>query len=83
MLVCVVALFLLCWGPRFVLEFLLKLHLESFFTPTVYWIRVGVFLLPFLHAIINPFIYLVMCKNIREAVLSMVSHGLLLVVKHM
>ena len=72
MLVCVVLLFLCCWGPRFVLEFLLKLRLGSFYTPFMYWFRVCVFMLPFLHAVVNPTVYFVMSKSIRTSVVKQV-----------
>ena len=73
MLICVVVLFLVCWGPRFVLEFLLKLQLDVFFSPVVYWTRVAVFLLPFVHAVVNPVIYIAMSNNIRAAVIKQVG----------
>ncbi len=73
MLICVVLLFLVCWGPRFVMEFLLELHLEAFFSPVVYWVRVALFLLPFVHAVVNPIFYLVLSKNIRVAVIKQVG----------
>jgi hypothetical protein len=65
MLICVVVLFLFCWGPRFVLELLLKLRLDSMFTDTVYWTKVVVYALPFVHAVLNPIIYFSMSRNIR------------------
>ena len=69
MLILVVVLFLLCWGPRhrkfptflqhvkdnflllrFIMETALKMGVLRF-NNTVYWVRVGLFLLPFLHSI--------------------------------
>ena len=47
------------------MEFLLKLQLDIFFNPTAYWIRVAIFLLPFIHAVLNPLIYFAMSKYIR------------------
>ncbi len=72
MLIWVVLLFLICWGPRFVMEFLLKLHLTSFFTQFVYWLKVALFLLPFVHAVLNPIFYLLLSKNIRVSVIKQV-----------
>ena len=66
MLICVVVAFLVCWGPRFVMEFLLKLQLDIFFNPTAYWIRVAIFLLPFIHAVLNPLIYFAFTRGFRD-----------------
>ena len=52
MLILVVVLFLLCWGPRFIMETALKMQVLQF-NNYVYWVRVGLFLLPFLHSISN------------------------------
>ena len=73
MLISVVLLFLTCWGPRFILELLLKLQLDIFFTPTAYWIRVTLFILPFVHAVLNPVIYFAMSKNIRANIVRQVA----------
>ena len=53
MLICVVILFLLCWGPRFIMELCMKLQLVQF-NDHVYNIRIILFLLPHIHAILNP-----------------------------
>ena len=65
MLILVVVLFLLCWGPRlakylqrlcftffprFIMETTLKMQIVQF-NNAVYWVRVVIFLLPFLHSI--------------------------------
>lgn len=70
MLILVVILFVLCWGPRFLLETLLKISgaipEEIKYSPVFYWIRVIFFSLPFIHAIINPLIYFSMSKHFRD-----------------
>ncbi len=72
MLICVVILFLCCWGPRFVMEFLLKLPIRGKFSSFVYWTKIAVVLLPFVHAVLNPVIYLMLSKNIRSSVAKQV-----------
>ena len=58
------------WKPgniyvfRFIMETLLKLGFLEF-THSVYYYRVVFFLLPFVHAIINPLIYITMSKHFR------------------
>ena len=66
MLICVVVLFLLCWGPRFFMEICIKMQLEGMFLTSVYWTRVALFLLPFIHAIFNPIVYFAMSRNFRQ-----------------
>lgn len=66
MLICVVVLFLLCWGPRFIMEVVMKMQLDLF-TPSVYWTRVTLFLLPFIHALFNPIVYFIMSQSFRQS----------------
>lgn len=56
MLILVVVLFLVCWGPRLLLNTLIKWGLPSF-DHTVYQLRIAFYLMPFIHSCINPFIY--------------------------
>ncbi|KAK2721957.1 galanin receptor 2a-like [Artemia franciscana] len=67
MLILVVALFLLCWGPKFIVDTVK--HQESFaaFTALFYKINYISYLLPFIHSCVNPVIYSFMSKNFRES----------------
>ena len=56
MLILVVLLFLICWGPRLILNSLIKWGLKSY-DPTVYQLRIAFYLMPFIHSCINPIIY--------------------------
>lgn len=56
MLILVVVLFLVCWGPRLLLNALMKWGLSSY-DHTVYHLRIAFYLLPFIHSCINPVIY--------------------------
>ena len=67
MLICVVILFFICWGPRFIMEIIIKSHTITQFNHALYWSRVILFLLPFVHAVINPIIYMIMSKNFRTS----------------
>ncbi|XP_049953328.1 galanin receptor type 1-like isoform X1 [Schistocerca serialis cubense] len=66
MLILVVVLFLLCWGPRIIMNMLTKIGLQSF-TPTEYTMRVVFNILPVIHACFNPVIYSFMSKNFRRS----------------
>ena len=67
MLICIVVLFLFCWGPRLITEILLKIEFRWKFTNEFYWTRVVLFLLPFIHAIFNPIVYFIMSQNFRRS----------------
>ena len=75
MLICVVILFLLCWGPRFIMELLMKMQFPWLYKEHVYVIRIVLFLLPMVHAILNPVVYFIMNRNFRNAVLHRCSTG--------
>ena len=70
MLICVVILFLLCWGPRFIMELLMKMQFSWLYYEHVYIIRIVLFLLPMIHAILNPVVYFIMSNNFRNSVLA-------------
>uniref|UniRef100_T1JNM4 G-protein coupled receptors family 1 profile domain-containing protein n=1 Tax=Strigamia maritima TaxID=126957 RepID=T1JNM4_STRMM len=65
MLILVILLFLICWGPRLIMELLIKHHLDVF-SPAVYHIRITFYLLPFIHGCINPVIYGFMSTKFRR-----------------
>lgn len=56
MLILVVVLFLICWGPRLLLNTIIKWGLKNF-SPAIYQLRFIFNLLPFVHSCINPVIY--------------------------
>ena len=70
MLICVVILFLLCWGPRFIMEFLIKMRLAEFVDYTSYIVRVVLYLLPMVHSLLNPVVYFIMNSTFRNSVVS-------------
>ncbi len=67
MLVLIVLLFLLCWGPRLIMNVLIKLGLTSF-THSAYTARIACYLLSFIHSALNPFVYGLMSSNFRKMV---------------
>ena len=71
MLICIVIIFLLCWGPRFIFEVLMKMHILPF-ENIVYTLRTVLYLLPMVHAILNPVIYFLMSQNFRNSVVTKV-----------
>lgn len=66
MLIVVVVLFLLCWGPRIIMEICINLGLQQF-TQVFYNFKIVFILLPFIHCCINPIIYCFMSKNFRRS----------------
>ena len=67
MLLLVIALFLICWGPRLIFNIVVKLELQSH-GPTTYTIRVASYLLSFIHSALNPFVYGLMSSTFRNIV---------------
>jgi len=75
MLICIVIVFLLCWGPRFIMELLMKMQFSWLYYQHVYVIRTVLFLLPMVHAILNPMIYFIMSRNFRNSVVKKCANG--------
>lgn len=67
MLLLVIALFLICWGPRLIFNVVVKLELQSY-TSTTYTIRVASYLLSFIHSALNPFVYGLMSSTFRNII---------------
>lgn len=67
MLVLIVILFLLCWGPRLIMNVLVKLGLRTYST-WIYNTRIICNLLSFVHSALNPFVYGFMSSNFRSMV---------------
>ena len=67
MLLLVIALFLVCWGPRLLFNVIVKLELQSY-TKLTYTIRVASHLLSFIHSALNPFVYGLMSSTFRNIV---------------
>ena len=66
MLMAIVVLFVLCWGPTIVTEMLIGLGRQTF-TQEFYVFKWVSSLLPFVHCCINPVIYCFMSKNFRDS----------------
>nr|XP_042900361.1 cholecystokinin receptor type A-like [Parasteatoda tepidariorum] len=69
MLILVIILFLMCWGPRLIMHVIIKHGLNSF-TDHIYNLRVATYLLSFAHSAINPIIYGFMSTNFRKMMLQ-------------
>jgi hypothetical protein len=67
MLLLVIALFLICWGPRLIFNVVVKLELQSY-TTTTYTVRVASYLLSFIHSALNPFVYGLMSSTFRNII---------------
>lgn len=66
MLILVIVLFLICWGSRLSMEILIKVGLDTF-SQEIYFLRIAINLLPYVHSCLNPFIYSLMSKNFRRS----------------
>lgn len=75
MLILIVLLFLLCWGPRLTLELMLKTSFlsEFQFTSFFYAIRVCLYMLPFVHSCLNPIVYCLMSSKFRSQLLQLLN----------
>ncbi len=65
MLILVVILFLICWGPRLIMEIIIKCCL-SVFNNFTYLLRITFYLLPFVHSCLNPIVYGFMSTKFRR-----------------
>lgn len=66
MLILVIVLFLICWGSRLSMEISIKIGLSTF-SQEIYFLRIAINLLPYVHSCLNPFIYSLMSKNFRRS----------------
>lgn len=66
MLILVIVLFLICWGSRLSMEIMIKVGLDTF-SQEIYFVRIAINLLPFVHSCLNPFIYSLMSKTFRRS----------------
>ncbi|XP_037092317.1 galanin receptor type 2-like isoform X2 [Pollicipes pollicipes] len=65
MLILIIALFMLCWGPRLIMRLMMVLGLP-FYSNSTYSLKVAFYLLPFVHSCMNPVIYTLMSTNFRR-----------------
>lgn len=69
MLILVIILFLVCWGPRLIMHTMIKYGL-TYFTEHAYNMRVAFYLMSFVHSAVNPIIYGFMSTNFRKMMLQ-------------
>lgn len=74
MLIFVVVIFLVCWGPRLVMNVIIKFGLHSY-TQFTYTARVACYLLSFIHSAANPFVYGLMSSNFRRRLCRSCGRG--------
>ena len=65
MLLFIVVIFHVCWGPRLVMNVMIATGLTNFDQFT-YNARVAFYLLSFIHSALNPFVYGFMSSNFRS-----------------
>ena len=69
MLILIVLLFLVCWGPRLTMEVVIKCCLQQF-NHITYALRIVFYLLPFIHSGINPIVYILMSTKFRNQLIN-------------
>ncbi|XP_064477213.1 cholecystokinin receptor type A-like [Ornithodoros turicata] len=74
MLILVVLLFLLCWGPRLIMEIAFKCCL-TIFDNGVYTVRFLFYLMPFVHSCLNPIVYCFMSTKFRKRMLRCIERS--------
>ncbi|KAL5016000.1 hypothetical protein ScPMuIL_005589 [Solemya velum] len=75
MLLAVISVFLLCWGPSLIIQVLLRLNLRIFHNHTAFAIKIALGCLPFIQSCLNPIIYGFMSKNFRKSMKSACSRS--------
>ncbi|XP_071119523.1 QRFP-like peptide receptor [Haliotis cracherodii] len=70
MLVVIIVLFLICWGPKLVIHVMKKLELQALYSPHVFNLTILLTCLPYVQSCLNPFIYVLMSKSIRKTIMT-------------
>lgn len=73
MLIIIVLLFLVCWGPHLFWNILIKIGLNSY-SGDMYSLNLTFKLLPFIHSCMNPIIYSLMSSNFRRIMMRLCSN---------
>ncbi|XP_050402315.1 cholecystokinin receptor type A [Patella vulgata] len=68
MLVVIITVFLVSWGPKLVFHVLKKYRIFSFYSSGVFVAIVVFNLLPYVQSSLNPVIYIIMSKSIRKSI---------------
>ncbi|RWS16046.1 hypothetical protein B4U79_04261 [Dinothrombium tinctorium] len=74
MLLFVIIVFLLCWGPRLIMNVVIKFGISTF-NNYIYTMRVTCNLLSFVHSALNPFVYGFMSSSFRQMMINSCSAG--------
>ncbi|XP_023222118.1 allatostatin-A receptor-like [Centruroides sculpturatus] len=72
MLIFVIVLFMICWGPRLMMNVIIKKGLTNF-NHSAYSARIACNLLSFVHSALNPFVYGFMSSNFRKVLIRACS----------
>ncbi|XP_061167303.1 cholecystokinin receptor-like [Saccostrea echinata] len=68
MLIAVVLVFLICWGPKLIFDVISKMAPEILFYNEVFRIKIAIECLPYIQSCVNPFVYCFMSKKFRESI---------------
>ncbi|KAK0068636.1 galanin receptor type 1 [Biomphalaria pfeifferi] len=68
MLVIIIVVFLISWGPKLFIQVLKKFQVHFLYQPSAYNAFLVINCLPYFQSCINPLIYVLMSKNIRGSI---------------
>ncbi|CAG5131987.1 unnamed protein product, partial [Candidula unifasciata] len=76
MLIIIILVFLICWGPKLIVQVMKKFHASVLYTRPAFIVILVISCLPYFQSCINPLIYFMMSKNIRQSIRHIVcSHA--------
>ncbi|KAK2141857.1 hypothetical protein LSH36_1031g00010 [Paralvinella palmiformis] len=67
MLLMIIVVFFLCWGPKLVLNVMKRHELKILHLDPAFYVSLVINLLPYIHSCINPIIYSFMSNNFRRS----------------
>ncbi|XP_033738190.1 QRFP-like peptide receptor [Pecten maximus] len=70
MLVAIVVVFCLCWGPKLIYCVLLRLHLPILYHTEAFTTKIILDCLPYVQSCLNPIIYGFMSRNFRRSMMA-------------
>lgn len=71
MLIVIIVVFLVCWGPQLILNTMKRTTHLNIYHPAAYHASVMFACLPYVQSFINPVIYVLMSKKIRDSICSL------------
>ncbi|XP_041359905.1 cholecystokinin receptor-like [Gigantopelta aegis] len=73
MLIVIIAVFLVCWGPKLIIHVMKKFQVKALYTQTSFNLIIALGCLPYIQSCLNPLIYVLMSKAIRKRIYNALS----------